>query len=350
MVKIKIGHKTISENKPIFYIAEAGVNHNGSVAIAKKLINTAKKYGADAIKFQSFLANEIIVPKGPKAKYHDQTVGKKINWYDLLKKQEISVKMHKILINYCKKKQIIFLSTPYDFKSASLLNKLGVKAFKIASTDNNNFPLIEKIVKFRKPIIISTAMTNLNEVEDIVKFFRKLKFKKYIILQCTGSYPSKTSDANLRVLQSYKKKFKCLVGYSDHTPVNTSTIVSVGLGAKVIEKHFTINKKMWGPDHRMSLSPKELKKSIQEVRLADTSLGKTTKEVLMCEKENRNKLKKSLVFSRNMKKNEKIRLSDLKIKRPGTGIRPKLINKVIGLRLKKNIKANTLIKFIFLKK
>tara|TARA_A100001015_G_scaffold282031_1_gene345872 strand:- start:41 stop:1093 length:1053 start_codon:yes stop_codon:yes gene_type:complete len=350
MIKIKIGHKTIGENKPIFYIAEAGVNHNGSLAIAKKLINTAKKYGADAIKFQSFLADEIIIPKGPKAKYHDETVGKKTNWYDLLKKQEISIKMHKFLISYCKKKQIIFLSTPYDYQSALLLNKLGVNAFKIASTDNNNFPLIEKIVKFRKPIIISTAMTNFNEVEDIVKFFRKLRFKKYIILQCTGSYPSKTSDANLRVLQIYKKKFKCLVGYSDHTPVNTSAIVSVGLGAKVIEKHFTINKKMWGPDHRMSLSPKELKKSIQEVRLADTSLGKAKKEVLMCEKENRNKLKKSLVFSRNMKKYEKIRLSDLKIKRPGTGIGPKLINKVIGLRLKKNIKANTLIKFASLKK
>jgi sialic acid synthase SpsE len=231
-----------------------------------------------------------------------------------------------------------------------MLNNLGVKAFKIASTDNDNFQLLKKIIDFKKPIIISTAMTSQDEVREIVQFFKKNKFKKYIILQCTGSYPSKISDANLRVIQNYKNSFKCLVGYSDHTTDNLSAIASIGFGAKVIEKHFTLDKKMWGPDHRMSLSPLELEKSINEIRLVEKSLGKDKKEILLSEKDNRKKLKKSLVFAKDMKKNEKVKLSHIKIKRPGTGIRPIFIKKIIGLKLKKNVKENYLIKFGILKK
>ena len=333
-MKIKIENKIIGEESDVFYIAEAGVNHNGSIKIAKKLVDIAKKSGADAIKFQSFIADEKIVPKGPKAKYHIETVGKSLSWYDLLKKQEMSLSMHKALIKYCKKKKIIFLSTPYDYRSALLLNNLGVKAFKIASTDNDNFPLIKKIINFKKTIIVSTAMTSFREVKEIVKFFKKNKFRKYVILQCTGNYPSKISDANLKVIKKYKDTFNCLVGYSDHTPDNLSSIASLGFGAKIIEKHFTLNKKMWGPDHRMSLSPHDLIKSAQEIRLVEKSIGKGKKEILPSEKANRKKLKK-FDFLQKYEKNEKLKLEHIKIKRPGTGIRPKFINKIIGLRLKK---------------
>ena len=350
MIKLKIEKKIVSEKSPIFYIAEAGVNHNGSIEIAKKMIDVAKKAGADAIKFQSFNTKEIIIPKGPKAKYHNETVGIKKSWFELLKSQEMSFKMHKALINHCKKKKIIFLSTPYDYASAAMLNRLKVGAFKIASTDNDNFPLIEKIIKFNKPILISTAMTNFKEIKEIILFLKKKKFKKYLIFQCTGNYPSLTSDSNLKVIQSYKNNFNCLVGHSDHTLNNISSLAAVGMGVKIIEKHFTLNKKMYGPDHRMSLSPIELTKSIDEIRQAEKALGSKEKKVLQSEIDNRKKLKKSIVASQDIKKNQIIHLTDLKVKRPGYGIRPIYLKKIIGLKARKNISEDTVLNYEMLKK
>ena len=279
MNQIKIGNKIIGTGKPVFYIAEAGVNHNGSLKIAKKLVDIAVDCGADAVKFQSFLADEIIIPKGPKANYHIQTTGsdKTQSWYELLKSQEMSKRMHLNLINYCKKKKIIFLSTPYDTKSADLLDTLRVKAYKVASTDNDNYPFIEYLAKKKKPLIISTAMASLKDVEYVYALLKKKKFHNFAFLQCTGNYPSKLEDSNLSVISLYKEKFNCPIGLSDHTQDDISIITAVGLGAKIIEKHFTLNKKLYGPDHRMSLSPLELKESIVKVRLAEKSLGKKNK-------------------------------------------------------------------------
>jgi len=350
MKSIKVKNKLIGNNNPIFYIAEAGVNHNGSFKIAKKLIDVASDAGADAVKFQSFNTDEIIIPNGPKAKYHDQTVGKKKSWFSLLKSQEMYFKMHIDLIKYCKKKKIIFLSTPYDYKSAYLLNRLKISAFKIASTDNDNFLLLEKIIKFNKPILISTGMTNFEEVKDIISFFKKKNFNQFVLMQCTGNYPSDLTDANLNVIQKYKEVFNCYVGYSDHTLNNISTLVAIGKGAKVIEKHFTIDKKMYGPDHRMSLSPDELKDSIKQVRSAEQALGSSNKIVLKCEIDNRKKLKKSIVTASEIKRGQIIETKNIKIKRPGNGLRPKLINKIVGMRARINIKPNKLFTFKMLKK
>lgn len=346
MYQIKIENKRIDKNSPIYIIAEAGVNHNGSIKKARKLIDVAVKAKADAVKFQTFKAENIIIPKGPKAKYHIETTGtdKKLSWFDLLKSQEISEKMHVELIKYCKKKKITFLSTPYDKDSAILLNKLKVSAFKIASSDNDNYPFIAFLKKFKKPIILSTAMSNFKEVKIAYKILKSSKFKNFSIMQCTGNYPTKIENINLNVIDSYKKKFKCPIGFSDHTMDATSAIVAVAKGVKIIEKHFTLNKKLNGPDHRMSLEPLELVNYIKEIRKAEKSLGHYQKKIIKSEIENRKKLKKSLVAAKNILKGQKINQKMIDIKRPAYGLRPIDINKIIGKKAKFNIKKYTVLK------
>ena len=272
---IKIGNRLIGKNKPIFFIAEAGVNHNGSLDTAKKLIDAAKDAGANAVKFQTFFTEEIILAKALKSSYHVETTGKDENqsWMDLLKTQEMSFNMHVKLIEYCKKKKIIFLSTPYDFKSVDLLCQFNVPAFKIASTDMNNYQLLEHISKKGKPIILSTGMSSQEEVKLSLNFLLNLKVKKIVLMHCTGSYPTNIKDSNLNVIKNYKKLFsdKCLYGYSDHTKEFINPIAASAIGISVYEKHFTLSKKMPGPDHRMSLNPIELKETIKLIRQTDSS-------------------------------------------------------------------------------
>ena len=346
MYQLKIGNKIINKNSPIYIIAEAGVNHNGSLSIGKKLIDTAVKAKADAVKFQTFVADNIIIPKGPKAKYHIETTGsnKKLLWFDLLKSQEISKRMHIQLIDYCKKKKITFLSTPYDNDSALLLNELNIQAFKIASTDNDNYPFISFLKKMKKPIILSTAMSSYNEVKKAYKLLQSSKFRNFAIMQCTGNYPTKIENVNLNVIDVYNKKFKCPIGFSDHTQDSTSAIASVGKGVKIIEKHFTLNKKLKGPDHRMSLEPLELIKFVKEIRNAEKALGNSKKIIIKSEVSNRKKLKKSLVSSIFIAKGQKITRNLISIKRPAYGLRPVDITKIIGKKAKINIKKNLILK------
>ena len=348
MKKIKIKNKLIGNKYPIFFIAEAGVNHNGSIKYAKQSIDVAKESGADAVKFQNFIAEEIILPNAPKSKYHIETTGsdKKQTWMELLKTQEISKTMLRELIKYCNQKKIIFLSTPYDEKSVDLLDSFNVPAFKVASTDTNNHKLLIHIAKKRKPMILSTAMASENEVKTSVNLLIKNKVKDIILMQCTGSYPTQLKDSNLNILKSYKFFFgsKCLYGYSDHTEKFINPIAATAMGISVYEKHFTINKKMPGPDHRMSLSPKELKKTITLVRETEIALGSYKKKILGCEIENSKKLKKSLVAKQDILKGKKIKNISLTSKRPGFGIAPSEISKIIGLTAKRNIKKNTILK------
>lgn len=346
MYQLKIENKKININSPIYVIAEAGVNHNGSIKKAKKLIDIAVKAKADAVKFQTFKAENIIIPEGPKAKYHIETTGsdKKLSWFDLLKSQEISKKMHIELIKYCKKKKITFLSTPYDVDSATLLNKLKINAFKIASTDNDNYPFISFLKKFKKPIILSTAMSNFEEVKLAYRTLKSSKFKNFAIMQCTGNYPTKIENINLNVIDNYIKNFKCPIGFSDHSTDTTAAIAAVGKGVKIIEKHFTLNKKLNGPDHRMSLEPDELINYIKEIRRAEKALGIYQKKVIKSEIENRKKLKKSLVASRDILKGQKISRNMIDIKRPAYGLRPIEMNRIIGKKAKIKIKKFTVLK------
>ena len=352
MKTIKIGNKNIGIDLPVFFIAEAGVNHNGSLKIALKMVDVAKKAGADAIKFQTFKTNNLILPNAPKSKYHIETTGndKKQTWFDLLKTQELSYQMHKKIIEHCKKRKIIFLSTPYDEESVDMLEKFKIKAYKVASTDNTNIPLLRYIAKKRKPMFISTAMTNIREVQDAVKCVKKYIPTKFVLMQCTGNYPSKNLDSNLKVMLTYKKNFRCLYGYSDHTLDFINPGAATALGASVYEKHFTLDKKLDGPDHRMSLLPSELKKTIEIIKKTKIALGNEEKKVLDSEKHNRLRLKKSLVTKSFIKKGEKLNKNKLAIKRPGTGLPPKEIFSIENYVALKDIHANSVLKRQMLKK
>ena len=346
MRSLKIANKKIGPNFPVFFIAEVGVNHNGSLQKALKMVDVAKNCGADAIKFQSFKTENLILPHAPKSKYHIETTGsdKKQTWFNLLKTQELSFEMHKKIIKYCKKRKIIFLSTPYDEESVDMLEKLNVEAYKIASTDNTNLPLLNYIAKKRKPMLISTAMADIKEVQEVVKCVKRYIPNKFVLMQCTGNYPSKNLDSNLKVMLTYKKQFRCLYGYSDHTLDFINPVAATALGASVYEKHFTLDKKLRGPDHRMSLLPFELKKTIEIIRQTSLALGAMNKKVLKSEKLNRLRLKKSLVSKHFIKKGKKLNKKMFCIKRPGTGLLPKTIysiNKYVAL---KNIKENSVIK------
>ena len=344
-MKIRIKNKFLGENEPVFFIAEAGVNHNGSTEYAYKLIDIAVSSGADAVKFQTFKAENLNTKEAPKSTYHIDTTGsdKEQSWFELLKTQEISLQMHKDLIDYCSKKNIIFLSTPYDEESADLLDSLNVPAFKMASTDTNNIPLLKHVARKKKPMIISTAMCDFNEVKDAYNAIIEEGLTKIVICQCTGNYPSRLKDSNINVIKTYKDNFDCVIGYSDHTQDYINPILAVGVGASVYEKHFTIDKKMPGPDHRMSLEPNELKKQISLLRKAELSMGNENKFILDDEKENRIKLRKSVVAARDININETISIEMLTIKRPGNGIEPKEIYNIVGKKAIKKIKKDTLL-------
>lgn len=342
-MEIKLSNKKKISNNQCFIIAEAGVNHNGSLKLAKKLIDIAAYSGADAVKFQTFLADEIILKNSPKAKYHIETTGsdKKISWYDILKKQEINLTMHKKLIEYCKKKKIIFMSTPYDKKSVDLLMKLKVELFKIASTDTNNYQLIEYIAKKKKPVILSTAMSSLKEIENSVKILRKYLGNNFVLMQCTGSYPAPVQDANLRVIRALRKKFRCLVGYSDHVIGDTTAIAAIALGISCYEKHITFDKKLPGPDHRISLNKIEFTKLVKNIRSTEIALGNGKKKIMNSEKDNAKLLKKNLVAQKNILKGKIIKPSDISAKRTGgIGISASEYFEVIKKKSWNNFKKN----------
>ena len=242
-MKFKIQNRYVGDDYPLFFIAEAGVNHNGSIELGKKLIDIAVDAGADAVKFQTFKTENIITPDAPKSSYHIETTGddREQTWFELLKTQEISKNMHVDLIEYCAEKGIIFLSTPYDQESVDLLQELDVPAFKIASTDTSNIPLLRHIAHKARPMILSSAMATMEEVENAVAAVRDEGLEDIAVLQCTGNYPTNLSDSNLRVMQTYREKLHCIVGYSDHTPDLINPVAATAMGAKVYEKHFTID-------------------------------------------------------------------------------------------------------------
>jgi len=346
-MEFKIQNRPVGNGHPLFYIAEAGVNHNGSLKLAKQLVDVAVEAGADAVKFQTFKTEKIITPKAPKSKYIVDTTGAddQQSWFDLLKTQEMSKEMHIEVIDYCKRKDIIFLSTPYDEESADLLMELDIPAFKIASTDTSNIPFLKYIANKGIPMIISTAMATMEEVHEAVSTVLNQGLEKIALLQCTGNYPSKLSDSNLRVMNTYRNEFDCITGYSDHTPDLINPIAATAMGAKIYEKHFTIDKSLPGPDHRMSIDPLELKQTIKVIRDTELALGSSNKKVLKDEEENRLKLRKSIVANTNIRKNEIIISEMLAIMRPGSGIRPADINNVLGKKAIFDISKGTVISY-----
>jgi len=340
---IKIENRYISEDYPTFIIAEAGVNHNGSLELAKKLVDVAKEAGVDAVKFQTFKTEKVVSKFAPKAEYQIKNTGNNESQYEMIKKLELTEEEFIELYKYTKEKGLIFLSTPFDFESADFLEDL-VPAYKISSTDLTNLPFLEYIAKKGKPIILSTGMATLGEIEEAVNTIKKYN-EDIILLHCITNYPADFEELNLRAIKTLKEAFKLPVGYSDHSLGIYAPIAAVTLGAVVIEKHFTINKNLPGPDHKASLNPEELKEMVKAIRLIEKALGDGIKRPTFSEEKIKKVVRKSLVANVDIPKGSIIKREMVTIKRPGIGIEPKYLDKIIGKKAKRDIKKDEVIRW-----
>ncbi len=324
-----------------FVIAEAGINHNGKLSIAKKLVNKAKQVGADAIKFQIYIAQDLATKKAKKVSYQKKN-DKNKNMFEMLKKNQLSFNDFKKLKKHCDSKKIEFISSAFDEKSLKFLKSLKPNYYKIPSGEITNYPILKLVSKFNKKVLLSTGMSNLNEIEKTINLISKfgISKRKIIILQCNSSYPTNIYNANLNVLKTFKKKFNIKVGYSDHTEDLNAPAIAVALGAEYIEKHFTLNKSMKGPDHFFSLTPSEFRKMIINIRKTEKILGSHKKYVLKGEKLNRRLSRKSIVAKKFIKKGEKFSLHNLTTKRPGDGVSAMEWTRILKKRAKKNYEEN----------
>lgn len=335
-MEIKIGNRSIGDGKPCFIIAEAGINHNGDMEKAKMLIDSAAECGADAIKFQTHLPEKEMLKEDETADY----VGESL--FDLLKRVELSKEDHVVLKEYADSKGILFLSTPFSREASDMLEKIGVPAYKIGSGEMTNLPLLEHIAKKKKPMFISTGMSTLEEIEETINFVKNNN--NLVILHCTSTYPTRYEDMNLRVITKLKDKFKMPVGLSDHSIGICAAFAAVVLGACVIEKHFTIDRNWPGPDQKASINPSELEELVIGVRAIERALG-STKMVIDDEAPVQKMARESVVSLVNIIKGTVIQKDMVWVKRPGTGIPAKQLDKVIGMKTKNNIKADTLIRW-----
>ncbi len=331
--------------KKSFIIAEAGVNHNGSIDIAKNMINEAANFGADAIKFQTFKAETLVSKFAEKAEYQKETTNKDESQYEMIKKLELDIDAHKELLDYCNKMGVKFLSSPFDLESIDLLNNLGLDIFKIPSGEITNFPYLLKIAQLGKEVILSTGMSDLGEIEDALDVLLQngTKKEKITVLQCNTEYPTPYADVNLKAMITIKKAFDVKIGFSDHTPGFEMPIAAVALGAEVIEKHFTLDKKMDGPDHKASLEPSEFSSMIKAIRNVEKALGNGTKKPSQSEIKNMPIARKSIVAINPIKKGELFTLKNIGIRRPGNGISPMRWGEVLGKSSPKNFQSDDLI-------
>ncbi len=317
----------------VFIIAEAGVNHNGSIELAFKLIDAAVESGADAVKFQTFKAENLVSKNTQKAEYQKQTTNPLESQLDMLKKLELDVDVHKKLIKYCNAKGILFLSSPFDHDSIDLLNELGLEVFKIPSGEITNLPYLRRIGSLAKQVILSTGMSTLKEVGDALAILIDSGTKKenITVLHANTMYPTPMEDVNLNAMKTIKKEFDVAVGYSDHTLGIEVDIAAVAMGASIVEKHFTIDKAKEGPDHKASLEPEELRAMVIAIRNVEKALGDGIKIPSGSEKPNIVVARKSILASQKIKKGDTLTEENIIVKRPGNGISPMKWDEVIGL-------------------
>lgn len=340
---IKIADKIISENSPVFIIAEAGVNHNGDINRAKKLIDVAALAGADAVKFQHFKTENLILKNVEKAPYQKKTTLTEESQFEMLKRLELTKEKNLELLNYSREKEILFLTTPFDEESLDELDALSLPAYKAASTDITNLPFLKKIAKKGKPILLSTGMSYLEEIKLALEEIYPHN-KDVILLQCTANYPVSDEEVNLNIIQTFLKEFDCLTGYSDHSEGLGAAPFAVPLGVKVIEKHFTLDKADKGPDHKASLSPDELKLCINLIKKAEKYLGGYIKYPTLSESKTRKSLQKCLVAAKDIKKGEIILEQSLAAKRTGgIGISPLWYKRIAGKPASKDYKVDDVI-------
>ena len=329
-----------TDNKKTFIIAEIGVNHNGSVEFAKKMIKSACECGVDAVKFQTFNSEDLVTENAETADYQEKNTNED-SQLKMLKKLELSFDDFKELKDYALKNGVIFISSPFDVNSVDLLETLDVPLYKLGSGELNNFELIDYVQKTNKPIIISTGMATLDEIRETYDFIENKD--NLIILHCITGYPTSFEEANLNFIKTLKSEFDVPIGFSDHSPGIELPIAAVALGACVVEKHFTLDKNLEGPDHKASLNPKEFKAMVDAIRNVEVAMGDGIRKFSDTELEIKKVARKSIVLNQDVKKGTKLQREMLSIKRPGTGIPPKFINDVIGKETIEDLKSGTVV-------
>jgi len=346
---VQIGKRQIGKNNPCFIIAEAGVNHNGDRDVAFQLIVEAAHCGADAVKFQTFKTEQLVTETAPKAQYQLHRTEPAESQYQMLKRLEFSAGVHRELFEFCQQQNILFMSSAFDEQSADLLENMGVAVFKVPSGEITNIPLLVHIALKKRPIILSTGMSTLGEVEAAVNTIENTGNTDLILLHCVSNYPAEVSDVNLRAIKTMKNAFGVPVGYSDHTLGMEIALAAVVTGACVIEKHFTLDRNMPGSDHQASLEPKEFIKMVAAIRKVESAMGSGRKEPTSSESDTAAVARKSLVAACDIPANTVITDKMISVKRPGTGIVPGNLKFILGHRVSKSIQAGTVIKMEMLK-
>jgi N,N'-diacetyllegionaminate synthase len=324
-------------------IAEAGVNHNGSIENAYKLVDAAKYAGADVVKFQTFSAEKLVSRYTQKAEYQKRSNSKGQTQLEMLKSLELTKLQFLDIYKYCRRKDILFLSTPFDLESIDALEELDMHIYKIPSGEITNLPYLIKIASLGKPIILSTGMSTLDEVEAAIKILKSNGAGEISLLHCNTEYPTPYEDVNLLAMNTLKQRFGFKVGYSDHTMGIEVPIAAVALGAQIVEKHFTLDKNMEGPDHKASLEPDELKKMVDSIRIIETALGNAEKIPTKSESKNIDIARKSIVAKTNIMEGDTFSEENITVKRPGNGISPMKWFEVLGKTAKKNFEKDELI-------
>lgn len=329
--------------KKIRIIAEAGVNHNGSLALAKQMVDAAKECGADIIKFQTAKAESLVSRFAVKADYQKKNTGTEESQLEMLRKLLLTYEEFEQLAAYCEQKEIQFLSTPFDLESIDFLSQFSMPFWKIPSGEITNYPYLVRLAKTKMSVMMSTGMCELWEVEEAVKILKENGAGELTLLHCNTEYPTPYEDVNLRAMETLRQRFGCEVGYSDHTKGMEVPIAAAAMGAGVIEKHFTLSRKMTGPDHAASLEPAELKAMINAVRNIEAALGDGRKTVTGSERKNIAIARKSIVAARNILKGEKLTVENITTKRPGSGISPMRWNEVLGTEAVRDFEEDELI-------
>lgn len=344
VTEFQIAGRTIGANQPCFIIAEAGVNHNGDLKLAHQLIDVAMKSGADAIKFQTFKAERLATTAAPKAAYQLAATDADESEFEMLHRLELDADAHRALIAHCQEKHMLFLSTPFDEMSADLLETLGVPAFKTPSGEITNLPYLAHLAHKGKPMIVSTGMAFLGEVETAVRTIEEAGNHKFALLQCVSNYPANPADINLRAMQTMWQAFNVPVGYSDHSLGIEVALAAVALGACIVEKHFTLNRNLPGPDHQSSAEPTELTALVRGIRIVEAALGNGRKQPAASEANTAAVARKSLHIREDLPSGHSLAFCDVLALRPGTGISPANLDKVIGRKLNKSMRSGTILK------
>jgi len=327
----------------VFVIAEAGVNHNGSLDLALQLVNAAKASGADAVKFQTFRADQLATRSAHKAPYQERTTTPSESQFEMLQRLQLDAVAHRRLIDHCLDVGIQFLSSPFDTESADLLATMNVPLYKVPSGEITNLPFLQHLARKGKPLILSTGMSTLGEVEEAVHVLQTAGTTQLTLLHCVTEYPAPYAEVNLRAMQTLKSTFGLPVGYSDHTSGIEIAIAAVALGAEVIEKHFTLDRSLPGPDHSASLEPIELLQMVTAIRHVEAALGTGIKAPAPCELPNISVARKSVVAARTLPTGHQLATGDLEIKRPGSGLAPKLLPTLIGRTLRASVAKDEII-------